>query len=66
MLMRDNIPTALNRGSALLSEDPIATASLKTFHHTFDIYLKDSNAFMNTYFLTLLRVARCLPRAVVS
>jgi acyl-CoA thioesterase FadM len=50
MLMRDVIPQALNRGSALLSENPTTTASPKTFQHTFDIYLKDSNAFMNTYF----------------
>lgn len=50
MLMRDPIPTALTRGSALLSEDALTPEPLKTFHHTFDIYLKDSNAFMNTYF----------------
>lgn len=24
--------------------------ALKTFHHTIDIYLKDSNAYANTYF----------------
>src|ERR1044072_5189346 len=50
MLMRDVIPHALNRGSALLSENPTTTASPKTFQHAIDIYLKDSNAFMNTYF----------------
>jgi len=50
MLMREVIPHALNRGNAHLSENPLAMDSPKTFHHSFDIYLKDSNAFMNTYF----------------
>ena len=27
-----------------------APAAPKTFHHSIDIYLKDSNAYMNTYF----------------
>lgn len=50
MLMRDAIPQFLNRGTALLSQDLVETPPRKTFHHPIDIYLKDSNAFMNTYF----------------
>ncbi|WP_144110352.1 acyl-CoA thioesterase [Paraburkholderia sp. BCC1886] len=50
MLMRDAIPHALSRESVLLSESPVPAVSPKTFQHSFDIYLKDSNAFMNTYF----------------
>ena len=50
MLMRDVIPQILNRGTAQLAPDAFETASHKTFHHAIDIYLKDSNAFMNTYF----------------
>ena len=50
MLMREAIPQALNRGNAQLSENPLTAGSPKTFVHSFDIYLKDSNAFMNTYF----------------
>ncbi|CAB3641037.1 hypothetical protein LMG22037_00278 [Paraburkholderia phenoliruptrix] len=50
MLMREAIPQALNRGNAQLSENPLTAESPKTFVHSFDIYLKDSNAFMNTYF----------------
>jgi enediyne core biosynthesis thioesterase len=50
MLMRDAIPQALNRNFAIHAESPLTPVSPKTFHHSFDIYLKDSNAFMNTYF----------------
>lgn len=42
MLTRDAILHVLSNETAHLSE--------KTFHHVMDIYLKDSNAFMNTYF----------------
>ncbi|CAG2141975.1 hypothetical protein LMG31506_02568 [Cupriavidus yeoncheonensis] len=50
MLMRDVIPQVLNRGTAMLTQDLLETPPQKTFHHAIDIYLKDSNAFMNTYF----------------
>ncbi|WP_137924185.1 thioesterase family protein [Cupriavidus sp. 2SB] len=50
MLMRDVIPQVLNRSTALLGQVGSETPPQKTFHHAIDIYLKDSNAFMNTYF----------------
>ena len=50
MLMRDAIPQVLSRGADFPSVDAVDTSSQKTFHHAVDIYLKDSNAFMNTYF----------------
>ncbi|WP_354683528.1 acyl-CoA thioesterase [Cupriavidus necator] len=50
MLMRDVIPHVLNRGTAFAEPGAPETGTHKTFHHAIDIYLKDSNAFMNTYF----------------
>ena len=50
MLTREAIPQVLSRTSELLSADNLEGAPQKTFHHVIDIYLKDSNAFMNTYF----------------
>lgn len=50
MLMRDVIPQVMNRVTALPGLDGLETPPQKTFHHAIDIYLKDSNAFMNTYF----------------
>ncbi|MBY4896906.1 thioesterase family protein [Cupriavidus sp. AU9028] len=50
MQMRDVIPQILNRGAVVLPHDLVETTPQKTFHHAIDIYLKDSNAFMNTYF----------------
>ncbi|MGO4582046.1 acyl-CoA thioesterase [Cupriavidus sp. 2TAF22] len=50
MLMRDAIPHVLSRGSEMFTRDIQETPPQKTFHHAIDIYLKDSNAFMNTYF----------------
>ncbi|KAB0639921.1 4-hydroxybenzoyl-CoA thioesterase [Burkholderia stagnalis] len=50
MLTRETIPQILSRNPLLLSSDIDAATSKKTFHHVIDIYLKDSNAFMNTYF----------------
>ncbi|WP_454766891.1 acyl-CoA thioesterase [Cupriavidus campinensis] len=50
MLMRDVIPQVMNRGTALFGQNGLETPPQKTFHHAIDIYLKDSNAFMNTYF----------------
>jgi len=32
------------------SDQPAPFLADQTFHHTFDVYLKDSNAFANTYF----------------
>lgn len=50
MLVRDTIPPALTRGIAMLSPEMMEPGPCKTFHHVIDIYLKDSNAFQNTYF----------------
>jgi acyl-CoA thioesterase FadM len=50
MLNRDAIPALLSRGPALLTPNGMDVTAHKTFHHVIDIYLKDSNAFMNTYF----------------
>ena len=50
MSTRDAIPHLLSSGTVLLTPDPTAVTAPKTFHHVIDIYLKDSNAFMNTYF----------------
>ena len=50
MFVRDAIPQVLSRGTALLSQEMLSATTEKTFHHTIDVYLKDSNAFMNTYF----------------
>ncbi|WCM18725.1 acyl-CoA thioesterase [Paraburkholderia bryophila] len=50
MLNRDAIPHILSNGAALLTPEALDVTALKTFHHEIDIYLKDSNAFMNTYF----------------
>lgn len=41
--------TEVPRSQALLGKSPGA-AEPKTFHHAIDIYLKDSNAYANTYF----------------
>lgn len=50
MFVRDAIPQVLSRGTALLSQQMLSGTTEKTFHHAIDVYLKDSNAFMNTYF----------------
>jgi enediyne core biosynthesis thioesterase len=50
MFVRDAIPQILSRGTALLSQGMLSATTEKTFHHPIDVYLKDSNAFMNTYF----------------
>jgi enediyne core biosynthesis thioesterase len=50
MSTRDAIPHLLSNGTALLTPDAMAVTARNTFHHVIDIYLKDSNAFMNTYF----------------
>ncbi|WP_109478735.1 thioesterase family protein [Paraburkholderia sp. C35] len=50
MLTREAIPQVLSRTTELLSADNLEVSPQKTFHHVIDIYLKDSNAFMNTYF----------------
>ncbi|TKC91111.1 acyl-CoA thioesterase [Trinickia terrae] len=50
MFMRDAIPQMLSLGTELFSGEVLETPPQKTFHHVIDIYLKDSNAFMNTYF----------------
>jgi len=50
MLTREAIPQVLSRTTALLSDETAVGSPQKTFHHVIDIYLKDSNAFMNTYF----------------
>jgi enediyne core biosynthesis thioesterase len=50
MFVRDAIPQILSRGTALLSQEMSNATTEKTFHHVIDVYLKDSNAFMNTYF----------------
>ncbi|WP_144153119.1 acyl-CoA thioesterase [Paraburkholderia sp. BCC1885] len=50
MFVRDAIPQVLSRGTALLSQQMLSGTTKKTFHHAIDVYLKDSNAFMNTYF----------------
>ena len=50
MLTRDAIPHLLSTGTQLLTPEPLDVTAPKTFHHVIDIYLKDSNAFMNTYF----------------
>ncbi|HTH76709.1 MAG TPA: thioesterase family protein [Trinickia sp.] len=50
MSTRDSIPHLLSNGAALLTPEALEVKACKTFHHVIDIYLKDSNAFMNTYF----------------
>ena len=50
MITRDVIPQMLTRGTAMFEQGAMQGSSQKTFHHVIDIYLKDSNAFMNTYF----------------
>jgi len=51
MYARETIPSALTRNTAhQLSGQIMEATTNKTFHHVIDIYLKDSNAFMNTYF----------------
>jgi len=50
MSTRDAIPSLLSNGTALLTPEAMAVPAENTFHHVIDIYLKDSNAFMNTYF----------------
>jgi hypothetical protein len=50
MLTRNAIPQILLNNPELLSSELNTAAPHKTFHHVIDIYLKDSNAFMNTYF----------------
>lgn len=50
MLKRDAIPHVLTLGSAILMPEAMDITASKTFHHVIDIYLKDSNAFLNTYF----------------
>lgn len=50
MLMREAIPQVLFNTTALLTPEALNVPASKTFHHVIDIYLKDSNAFMNTYF----------------
>jgi enediyne biosynthesis thioesterase len=50
MLLEQTTPQHLRfqSGPAPLPLAPVQAA--KTFHHTIDIYLKDSNAYTNTYF----------------
>lgn len=50
MYARESIPAVLSRGTAGFSDEIMEATPTKTFHHVIDIYLKDSNAFMNTYF----------------
>ena len=50
MYARESIPAVLSRGTAGFSDEIMEATPSKTFHHVIDIYLKDSNAFMNTYF----------------
>ncbi|HEX7685392.1 MAG TPA: thioesterase family protein [Trinickia sp.] len=50
MFTHDSIPVVLSNGAALLTPEALNVKAEKTFHHVIDIYLKDSNAFMNTYF----------------
>ncbi|CAM2160671.1 MULTISPECIES: acyl-CoA thioesterase [Paraburkholderia] len=50
MNARESIPAVLSRGANGFSDEIMEAKPSKTFHHVIDIYLKDSNAFMNTYF----------------
>jgi acyl-CoA thioesterase FadM len=50
MLTRDAVPQQLTNAASLLTYGSLDVRECKTFHHTIDIYLKDSNAFANTYF----------------
>jgi len=50
MNARESIPAVLSRGANGFADEIMEATPSKTFHHVIDIYLKDSNAFMNTYF----------------
>ncbi|WP_323120343.1 acyl-CoA thioesterase [Burkholderia alba] len=50
MQTREAIPSFLSQSLVLRPQYGLEDAAHKTFHHPIDIYLKDSNAFSNTYF----------------
>lgn len=49
-MFAEHTDTHTHRPGRLAQAAPDQPRALKTFHHAIDIYLKDSNAYANTYF----------------